>query len=501
MSILTRSTSDRTGAPTRTDEELRTPELHLAASGAVLGANAAWRALAGGAPAAEPPALLPLLDPVDRDAVQTALATSCDRRVAAEVACRLMLARPVDCNLVFVPAPRGTARAILLEREASAQALEIDMLRRRLAALMEISSEAILTVNRHMVIAGINRGAEAIFGYSAEEMIGRHIETLMPQRFRKGHQAHVNGFASGSRPSRLMSERSAVFGLRKNGEEFPAEASITKTGAGETLSYSIVLRDVTQRHRAEAELFAAKRAAEAANLAKSQFLATMSHELRTPLNAIIGFSEIIANRLFGEAPDRYALYAADIHGSGQHLLAIIDEILDLSRIEAGAEIHKFEWVQPAALVADSLLLVRHRAANNGIALVSDIAPDAPAVMVDRRRMRQVIVNLLANAVKFTARGGRVQVGVKVAGGELEIAVRDNGIGIPREQLEKVFEPFHQVADHRSRNPEGTGLGLAIARRICERHGGRLVAESEVGAGTCMRVLLPLGDTTRVPATP
>jgi PAS domain S-box-containing protein len=374
------------------------------------------------------------------------------------------------------------------------------MLRRQLAALMEISNEAILMVDRHMVIAGVNRGAEAIFGYRAEEMLGRHIETLMPARFRRGHQAHVEGFARGARSSRLMSERTTVFGLRKSGEEFPAEASITRTGSGDFLSYSVVLRDVTEQRRSQAELFAAKRAAEAANLAKSRFLATMSHELRTPLNAIIGFSDIIANRLFGDDADRYAAYASDIRGSGQHLLAIIDEILDLSRIEAGAENLKFELVPLEPLIADSLLLVRHRAANNGIALVSRVAPATPGIMADRRRLRQVIVNLLANAVKFTSRGGRVEVRAQTLGKEIEIAVSDNGIGIPPEHLAQVFKPFHQVADHRNRNPEGTGLGLSIARRICESHGGRLLAESEVGVGTCMRILLPLANAPKAQET-
>jgi PAS domain S-box-containing protein len=467
-----------------------TPTLQLDAAGRVLETNAAWERLVAGRQDA---GLLPLIDPIDLPKVQAAIADACTRQTASEAACRLLLPQPRDMALVLVPDGPEQAMAVLVARHVAVADLEMDLLRRQLAGLMTLTSEAILLIDRRMVVSGVNRGAEEIFGYSPEEMIGRHVESLMPERYRSGHQASVDGFAGGDRSSRLMSERSTVYGLRKNGEEFPAEASITRSGSGEAVSFTVVLRDVTERRRVEAELSAAKRAAESANMAKSMFLATMSHELRTPLNAIIGFAEIIANQLFGDAPERYAGYAKDIQGSGQHLLSIIDEILDLSRIEVGAENLKFEWVQPAALVADSLLLVRHRAGNSGIVLSSEIAEDVQPVMLDRRRMRQVIVNLLTNAVKFTPRGGRVHVGVCKRGVELEIAVCDTGIGIPPEQLAKVFEPFHQVAGHRSRNPEGTGLGLSIARRICDSHGGRLTAESEVGGGTCMRILLPLGN--------
>jgi PAS domain S-box-containing protein len=473
--------------------------LHLDGAGRVLRANAAWQDLATTAPAISgPPALFPLIDPSNCPAVRAAFVAAIERRVAIQVHCRVLLAAPRDVTVVFVPEAGDVVLAMLLDREISSQALEIDMLRRQLAGLMDISSEAIMMVDRHMTITAVNRGAEAIFGYRVEEMIGRHVETLMPERYRGNHPGHVAGFAAGSQTSRLMAERTAVFGLRKSGEEFPAEASITRTGAGDGTSYSVILRDVTQRRRSDAELFAAKRAAEAANLAKSQFLATMSHELRTPLNAIIGFAEIIAGRLFGDDPERYATYAADIRGSGQHLLSIIDEILDLSRIEVGNEKLDFEWVQPAVLIAESLLLVRHRAVNNGVSLATEIAPDTPSAMMDRRRMRQVILNLLSNAIKFTGSGGRVQVAARPIPGGLEISVSDNGIGIPPEHLARVFEPFHQVAAHRARNPEGTGLGLSIARRICESHGGRLVAESTVGEGTCMRVLLPVREAAIAP---
>jgi PAS domain S-box-containing protein len=388
--------------------------------------------------------------------------------------------------------PSGDDRATVIAASAGEPGDDaVGSLRQQLSGLNLMTSEALLTTDRALTITSCNRGAELIFGYEAPELIGRSIGDLIPVRFRAEHGRHVAAFASDPRHSLIMSDRGEICALRKDGTEFPAEASIAKAGIGDELGFTVVLRDVTERRRFESELHEARWAAEQASMAKSQFLATMSHELRTPLNAIIGFSQVIENRLFGADLDRYVAYAADIRSSGQHLLEMINDILDLSRIESGVEALQLEPVDPAKLIEASLLLVRERARIAGVTLSVTVDPDAPAARMDRRRIRQVVINLLANAIKFTPSGGRVEVSARPEQGGLALTVTDSGVGIAPEHLSKVFEPFVRIAEHRSLNPEGMGLGLSIARRICQNHGGHIDIASTVGRGTSVKVWLPL----------
>ena len=230
--------------------------------------------------------------------------------------------------------------------------------------------------------------------------------------------------------------------------------------------------------------------AEAASQAKSQFLATMSHELRTPLNAIIGFSEIMADAHFGPlGSDRYVEYAKDIHSSGGHLLGVINDILDMSKIEAGQVSLERETIDLSPLVTETVRVVAVQAVEKSIEVQTTI-PDPVTVFADRRAMKQILLNLLSNAVKFTAENGRIHVRAKRVGGSIRLTIVDNGCGIPKAALKKLGRPFEQVQNQFSRNHRGSGLGLAISRSLALLHGGALRIRSREGVGTIVCVRIP-----------
>ena len=242
---------------------------------------------------------------------------------------------------------------------------------------------------------------------------------------------------------------------------------------------------------ANAELAAANRDLASASRHKSEFLANMSHELRTPLNAIIGFSEVLEQRMFGELNERQAEYSHDIATSGRHLLTLVNEILDLAKVEAGRMELEPSAFAPAETIRGALGFVRERAAEHQITLEADLAEDLGTLVADERKIRQVLLNLLSNAVKFTPDGGRVTIRALRRDEELEVAVQDSGIGIGPEDLPRVFEEFQQVGPTSERSREGTGLGLTLAKRFVELHGGRIWVESELGAGTTFTFAIPM----------
>ncbi len=232
-------------------------------------------------------------------------------------------------------------------------------------------------------------------------------------------------------------------------------------------------------------------AASAANRAKSMFLAKMSHELRTPLNAIIGFSELIRDASPGRTEaGQYREYAADIHAAGQHLLRIVNDVLDISTIEAGRlKLHE-EQVRIDALVTSALKLMSPAARDAEVTLTADLPPDLPALWADEQRVRQLLLNLLSNAVKFSRPPGQAKVAAAVRPDGVAITVSDNGIGMTATEIARVREPFHQVQDSLSRKHEGVGLGLALADRFMALHGGRLEIASEPGVGTTVTTIFP-----------
>ncbi len=235
-----------------------------------------------------------------------------------------------------------------------------------------------------------------------------------------------------------------------------------------------------------------KARAEHASNTKGAFLANMSHELRTPLNAINGFSEILVNELYGPLGDtRYKEYAADILASGQHLLDMINDILDMAKIEAGKMTVKLVPIDPVDPVDAAIRMIRRKAEDKQIDLTLDVADGLPDIVADHRAIRQMVLNLLTNAIKFTDAGGRIIVAIRRTGPNVVIAVTDTGIGIPKDEIPRLGRPFEQVSDTTDRNSEGTGLGLALTRSFAEMHGGSVRIESELGVGTSIAIILPI----------
>ncbi len=243
--------------------------------------------------------------------------------------------------------------------------------------------------------------------------------------------------------------------------------------------------------KSQQQLALARDEALAANRHKSAFLANMSHELRTPLNAVIGFSEVLIDKVFGDLNEKQDEYVSDIHTSGKHLLALINDILDLSKIEAGRlELTPSTFDLPLT-IENAVLLMRERARRAGVELKHEVSGDVGEMTADERQVKQILINLLTNAVKFTDEGGTVTLKADRDGDAIRIQVADTGIGISRADQEVIFEEFRQAGDERVRKQEGTGLGLALTKRLAELHGGRVGVESELGRGSTFTVSLPL----------
>ncbi len=245
---------------------------------------------------------------------------------------------------------------------------------------------------------------------------------------------------------------------------------------------------------------AAQERAEAANRAKSTFLANMSHELRTPLNAVIGFSDIMRDEIFGPlGHERYTEYATLIYDSGQLLLDLITDILDMAKIEAGKLELNFERVDLAEAIEDCVRLLRERAKKSNVQLVFDEDQEGLSVIADRRAVKQILLNLLSNALKFTPAGGHVEVEANFTGDRVSVTVRDDGIGIPAEHLPRLGRPFEQVCNDPMLAKGGTGLGLALVHALAGKHGGGVRIESQEGAGTAVTVDFPLKPPMRAVA--
>ncbi len=368
-----------------------------------------------------------------------------------------------------------------MPKSSTAAALTIAQLQ----GILSIADDAVVCFDQKLHIVLFNHGAEMIFGWTREEAIGQMIDLLLPPQVRAGHSKLVHEFGRSGDIARRMGDRRSISGMRKNGEEFPAEASISKLETEGTVIYTAILRDITVQVARERELQTAKERAEAAMQAKSMFLANMSHEIRTPLNAVIGMTSLLLNtRIDDEQRD----YAETVRASSEALLTIINDILDYSKIEVGKlEIEHYPFDLRRCL-EEAMDLISAEAGEKNINLAYFIDDSVPASLVgDVARLRQILANLLSNAIKFTHRGEVViNVSAVVRHDERHdvlFAIRDTGIGIPEDKVNMLFQSFSQVDASTTRKYGGTGLGLAISKRLVEMMGGSMWVESIVGTGS------------------
>jgi PAS domain S-box-containing protein len=377
---------------------------------------------------------------------------------------------------------------------------------RRFHDLIENAPDAILQVDPAGRVLLANRTAETLFGYTRDELLGQSIDILVPDSVRAGHAQHRAAYLH-SPAVRPMGTGLDLRARRKDGIEIPVEISLSPNTAADA-SVTAVIRDISQRRHAEEEVRALQasylaeledrhRDADRANRLKSEFLASMSHELRTPLHTIIGFSELLAEESEGLLNEKQRRFLTHIRRDSEHLLELINEVLDLSKIEAGNLSLRPEPVLLAASIADAVSSIQPRAALKSIAL-EDRATFPGAVLADPTRLKEVLYNLLSNAVKFTPEAGRVWIETAPYddhAGESPrsvcITVADNGIGISPEEQVNVFEKFYQVGHATSGVREGTGLGLAICKRLVEMQGGRIWLESAPGRGSRFHFTLPI----------
>ena len=376
------------------------------------------------------------------------------------------------------------------ERKRAEEALRAS--EARLSGVLDIAPDAIITTDEQGNIRMFNQGARVIFGYQEEEVLGRSVEILIPERFRQDHPRQMAEFGASKIQSKRMSERRGVFGIRKDGSDFAAEASISRLDLGDGTLFNVILRDVSERRRIEQEVLQAKELAEAASSAKSDFLANMSHELRTPLNAILGFSEVMAEESFGPLEnEKYKEYVGDIHTSGILLLDLINDVLDLSRVEAGVIDLNEGLVDLNEAVIATLRLVRERAARKSLRIETNFDPASPIIRGDERAIKQISLNLLSNCTKFTREGGEITVGSGLdEDGGVFLTVADTGIGIAAADIPKVLEPFGQIGGAHTREHQGTGLGLPFAKRLAEMHDATFELESKPGVGTTVTLRFP-----------
>lgn len=377
----------------------------------------------------------------------------------------------------------------------------------RFRKLLEAAPDTILEVDAQGQIVLVNERAEEMFGYSREELLGLKVETLVPAASRSGHVRHRTAYAEHPQ-TRPMGTGLELKGQRKDGTLFPVEISLSPNRTEEGLHVIALVRDISQRKQVEEHLqaiqqqYTAELAAkneqlevrnqeiEKANRLKSEFLASMSHELRTPLHTIIGFGELMSEEIEGPLNPKYKRFTGHILQDSRHLLELINELLDLSKIEAGQlklQLGAFDF---AECVQEVVAGIRQRAEAKNISL-ENRDTFRGLLDADRLRVKEILYNLLSNAIKFTPNGGAVWIEAAAQSRFLQVTVGDTGVGIPPEEQAAVFETFYQ-ADQSTRGvQEGTGLGLPITKKLVELHGGRIWLESQPGKGSRFTFTLPL----------
>lgn len=402
---------------------------------------------------------------------------------------------PVDARLFTIPYDGSTAMALVLvpaadnaEMAAAIKTAETELT--ELKAILDIAADGVLILDRDGTIVQANNRVSAIFGADAGALAGTSLFDLFAPDSARIARDCFDWLARPGAP-KTLSEGRDVIGRRRAGELISLHMTMGRIGEHEP-KFCALVRDITAWKKSQEELLNAKRQAEKASTAKSEFLAKISHEIRTPLNAIIGFSEVMMSERFGPVGnDRYKDYLRDIHTSGEHLVSLLNDLLDLSKIEAGKLELTFTSVELNELIQQTVALMQPQAARERIILRQALAANLPPIHADARSVRQIALNLLSNAIKFTGAGGQVIVSTTLSDrGDVILRVKDSGAGMSDKDIETALEPFRQLATSARYGSGGSGLGLPLTKALTEANRATFLIRSAVNSGTLIEIVFP-----------
>lgn len=362
---------------------------------------------------------------------------------------------------------------------------EIDELK----SILETATDGVVILGHDGDIRSMNRSASALFNYDEGEIRGKPFAALFAHESQKAVIDYLHGL-SGHGVASVLNDGREVIGREANGGFIPLFMTIGRLSASN--GFCAVIRDITQWKRTEEELRNAKRAAETANAHKTEFLARVSHEIRTPLNAIIGFSDMMASEHFGPVGHpRYIEYAGDIGRSGRHVLDIVNDLLDISKIEAGEMELDFGAVEINDAVSEAVSLVQPQANSQRVIIRTSLSAAVPNVVADGRSIKQIALNILANAIRFTPSGGQIVVSTSYeANGSVMLRIRDTGVGMTRGELDQAMKPFRQVTTGARKRGDGTGLGLPLTKAMAEANRAHFSITSAPNEGTLVEISFP-----------
>ncbi|MDX5592472.1 histidine kinase dimerization/phospho-acceptor domain-containing protein [Pseudovibrio sp. SPO723] len=415
--------------------------------------------------------------------------------------------RPVDARMHSVPwnggqalmislslkpevaSPAAPAPGVVETAAPSAEAADLKNRVMELESVLETATDGVLVLSRDGRILTANYSAQALFSAEPDEIIGAPLTDYLAPESHRDALDYLEGLASNGVAS-LLNDGREVIGKASNGGLIPLFMTMGHVSTDESSKYCAVIRDITQWKTAEEELISARKEAESSNAQKSDFLAKISHEIRTPLNAIIGFAEVMQEERFGElGSDRYKEYLADIHRSGTHIMSLLNDLLDLAKIEAGHMELSFEAVSAAETIRECVALLQPQANREKVIIRASLPSSVPRIVADPRALRQITLNLLSNAIKFNKAGGQVIVSLALEPtGEVMLRVRDTGRGMSPSDLDAAMQPFRQI--NPSPEVRGSGLGLPLTKALAEANRAMFAIESEEGVGTLAEITFP-----------